>query len=145
MSLVHQPYMLDTNVFNDALKGKISSAAFAGRRLLVTGVQAAELRATKETTKQAALLAKFAEIEPIPVLGSKLEIEIAVGKSIYGISPPNRQSARPSEPVSTKSGESHFFLPRFIRPPALACSGPSSNIAWLQPRHIPPCPCEKSR
>jgi hypothetical protein len=47
-------HVLDTNVFNDALKGKISSAAFADRRLLVTDVQAAELRATKETTKQAA-------------------------------------------------------------------------------------------
>ncbi len=64
MPLVNSGYMLDTTVFNDALDGKISSAVFAGRRVLVTGVQAAELRATKNTTRQAALVAKFEEIKP---------------------------------------------------------------------------------
>jgi predicted nucleic acid-binding protein len=64
MPLVHSGYMLDTTVFNDALDGKISSAVFAGRRVIVTGVQAAELRATKNTTRQAALVAKFEEIKP---------------------------------------------------------------------------------
>ncbi len=65
MPLVHQAYMLDTNVFNDALKGEIAASAFVGRRLLVTGIQAAELRATKDTTKQAALLVTFEEVKPI--------------------------------------------------------------------------------
>jgi hypothetical protein len=64
MPLVHSGYMLDTTVFNDALDGKISSAVFAGRRVIVTCVQAAELRATKNTTRQAALVAKFEEIKP---------------------------------------------------------------------------------
>ena len=63
MPLVHQDYMLDTNVFNDALDGKISMAAFASRRLLVTGIQAAELRATKNSTRQRALLVTFEKVK----------------------------------------------------------------------------------
>jgi zinc-finger of transposase IS204/IS1001/IS1096/IS1165/Transposase len=49
---------------------KISAAAFAGRRLLVIGVQADELRATRKPTRQAALLAKFEEIKPTSMLAS---------------------------------------------------------------------------
>ena len=45
-AIVHQTYMLDTNVFNHVLEEKISLELFAGCRLLVIGVQLAELRAT---------------------------------------------------------------------------------------------------
>jgi hypothetical protein len=70
MPPVDQAYMLDTNVFNTALDEKISAATFAGRRLLVIGVQADELRATRKPTRQVALLAKFEEIKPTSVLAS---------------------------------------------------------------------------
>jgi predicted nucleic acid-binding protein len=71
MPPVDQAYMLDTNVFNDALDKKISAAAFAGRRLFVIGVQADELRATKKPpTRQAELLTKYEEINPTSVLAS---------------------------------------------------------------------------
>jgi hypothetical protein len=46
MCTQYQAYMLDTNVFNDAIDGKISPAAFTGR-FLVIGVQADELRYEK--------------------------------------------------------------------------------------------------
>src|ERR1700730_4859051 len=76
MPLVHLDYMLDTNVFNDALAGKISSAVFAGRRLLVTGVQAAELRATKNTTRQADLLVTFEDVKPPVLAASSFALDI---------------------------------------------------------------------
>jgi predicted nucleic acid-binding protein len=76
MPLVHLGYMLDTNVFNDALAGKISSAVFAGRRLLVTGVQAAELRATKNTTRQADLLVTFEDVKPTVLAASSFALDI---------------------------------------------------------------------
>jgi CHASE2 domain-containing sensor protein len=56
--------MLDTNVFNDVLDGKISSESFAGRRVLVIGVQADELRAAASTERRAALLGVFEEVKP---------------------------------------------------------------------------------
>jgi predicted nucleic acid-binding protein len=58
------PYMLDTNVFNDALDGKISPTALTGHRLLVIGVQAAELNATRNSERRANLQAVFEEISP---------------------------------------------------------------------------------
>ncbi len=65
-----KPYMLDTNVFNHVLDGKISSSLLGGRRLLVTGVQASELRATRDAHKRAALLAIFEEIQPTSTLAA---------------------------------------------------------------------------
>jgi predicted nucleic acid-binding protein len=59
-----QAYMLDTNVFNDVLDEKLSLASFAGVRLLVTGVQADELRNTKNVKRREELCATFEEIEP---------------------------------------------------------------------------------
>jgi hypothetical protein len=60
--------MLDTNVFNHVLDGRISLSSLEGRRLLVTGVQVSELRATRSTDKRAALLATFEEIQPTQAL-----------------------------------------------------------------------------
>jgi hypothetical protein len=71
MPPVDQAHMLDTTVFNDALDGKISAAAFANRRLFVIGVQADELRSTRRPpTRQGLLLAKFEEIKPTSMLAS---------------------------------------------------------------------------
>lgn len=58
------PYLLDTNVFNDVLDGKLSPKAFTEHRLLVIGVQATELRATGNSGRRSDLLAVFEEINP---------------------------------------------------------------------------------
>jgi predicted nucleic acid-binding protein len=76
MTSAHETYMLDTSFFNDVLAGKISSSSFEGRRLLVTGVQTSELRATKNAERRAALLAKFEEIGPISTPASSLCFDI---------------------------------------------------------------------
>jgi len=57
-------YMLDTNLFNSVLDGKISVASFAGRRLLATGIQSSELQATSCPQRRAELLAIFEEVNP---------------------------------------------------------------------------------
>ena len=62
--------MLDTNVFNAVLDGKISLASFDGCRVLVIGVQADELHSTKNAERRASLLAKFEEIHPTRMLAS---------------------------------------------------------------------------
>ena len=59
-----QPYMLDTYVFNHVLDGKISFASLVGRRLVVIRVQAAELRATRNTLRRKRLLAVFEVVNP---------------------------------------------------------------------------------
>lgn len=71
-----QTYMLDTNVFNDVLDRKISSGSFTGRRMLVIGVQAAELRATPETLRREKLLAVFEEINPDTVPASSFAFDV---------------------------------------------------------------------
>ncbi len=58
-------YMLDTTLFNGVLKGEISVVSFAHLPLLATGVQAAELQATKSTEKRANLAAVFRTISPM--------------------------------------------------------------------------------
>ena len=65
-----KPYMLDTNVFNDLLGGKVPLTSLRGRRLLVIGVQGHELRATRDTSRRAALLAVFEDIRPTLTLAS---------------------------------------------------------------------------
>jgi hypothetical protein len=65
-----QAYMLDTNVFNAVVDGDISVAAFAGCRLLVIGVQRAELMATKCAARREALLAIAVEINLTTSLAS---------------------------------------------------------------------------
>jgi predicted nucleic acid-binding protein len=57
-------YMLDTNVFNAACDGDLPIEAFSGRKMIATGVQIAELRATKNANRRTHLLDKFAEIDP---------------------------------------------------------------------------------
>jgi hypothetical protein len=56
--------MLDTNVFNHLVEGKITLSSFDGHRLLVTGVQRAELCATPDDVKRAALCAGVEEVNP---------------------------------------------------------------------------------
>lgn len=76
MTAANQAYMLDTNLFNDALDGRISHEAFAGRRLLVIGVQADELRATKRPERRNTLLAVVEEINPTLEFASSFAFDI---------------------------------------------------------------------
>ena len=69
--------MVDTNVFNHALDGKIPTNAFAGRRLLVTGIQAAELGATqKPPGRREALLAALAQVMPAQAPASSFTFDV---------------------------------------------------------------------
>lgn len=76
MTDADRPYMLDTNVFNHVREKKISLASFTGHHLLVIGVQADELRATKDTQLREKLLAAFEEINPEGVLASSFAFGI---------------------------------------------------------------------
>jgi predicted nucleic acid-binding protein len=76
MTLVYRSYMLDTNVFNGLLDGKALPASFASQRLLVTGIQAAELRATGKPERRAALLAVYEESRPTSLLASSFAFDI---------------------------------------------------------------------
>ncbi len=69
-------YMLDTNVFNAVLDGKTSLALFATHRLLVTGIQASELRATQTAERRAGLIAKYEEVGPILLPASSFALDI---------------------------------------------------------------------
>lgn len=68
--------MLDTTVFNAVLEGRMSLAPLAGSQLLVIGVQAAELRATKNLRKRAELLAVYEEIHAVTVPASSFAFDI---------------------------------------------------------------------
>lgn len=70
MTAEHKTYMLDTNVFNDVLDGKIPLTSLRGRWLFVIGVQVHELRATRDDSRRADLLAVFDEIRPGSTLAS---------------------------------------------------------------------------
>ncbi len=69
-------YMLDTTLFNSVLNREISAASFAGLRLLATGIQASELRATKCPQRRAGLLATFEEINPAVAPASSFAFDV---------------------------------------------------------------------
>jgi predicted nucleic acid-binding protein len=77
MTAVGHTYMLDTTVFNAVLDGKASIASFIGRRVLVTGIQANELRATSKAERREVLLAVYEEIGPtsLPAASFAFDIE----------------------------------------------------------------------
>jgi hypothetical protein len=68
--------MLDTNVFNDVLDGKIWPEVFAGHRLFVIGVQTDEIQATKKIERRESLLAVFKDIAPTSLLASSFAFDI---------------------------------------------------------------------
>jgi hypothetical protein len=57
-------YMLDTNVFNYVLDGKIDVADLQKYQLVATHVQRDELRNTKDDTRRESLLKIFEELTP---------------------------------------------------------------------------------
>jgi predicted nucleic acid-binding protein len=76
MTTVHQSYMLDTNVFNGVLDGRALPPSLANQRLLVTGIQADELRATEKPERRASLLAICEEILPTSLPASSFAFGI---------------------------------------------------------------------
>jgi predicted nucleic acid-binding protein len=76
VTTAHDRYMLDTNVFNAVADGKVAAASFANHRLLVTGIQADELRATKTAERREELLAIYKEISPTPLPASTFAFNI---------------------------------------------------------------------
>jgi predicted nucleic acid-binding protein len=54
----------------------VSAASFTGLGLLITGVQAAELRATKDAAARAELLAVFQEVDPQLTLTSSMAFDV---------------------------------------------------------------------
>ena len=70
MNAADPAYMLDTTEFNRVLKEKVSTSSFTGYRLMVTGIQADELRATPDSKRRTDLLAIFEEINPSTELAS---------------------------------------------------------------------------
>ena len=73
---VNRPCMLDTNTFNDLLDGKVLVEIFARRHLLVTGIQADELRATSNPARRKSLLTIFEEVAPATELASSFAFGI---------------------------------------------------------------------
>jgi rRNA-processing protein FCF1 len=71
-----QTYMLDTNVFNDVLDQKISTSFFAGYHLVVTGIQADELKATGNDERRASLLTAFKDVAPMSLMASSFALDI---------------------------------------------------------------------
>lgn len=78
MSAEPEAFMLDTQVFDRVLDGKVALAQAANRRLLVTGVQAAELRAIPDAyhSRRTDLLQTFEEIAPELCLAASFCLDI---------------------------------------------------------------------
>ena len=76
MITVNQAFMLDTTFFNRVLDGQILPESYLGLSLLVTGVQADELRATPNTIRRADLLAVYKETSPTSLLASSFSFGI---------------------------------------------------------------------
>jgi predicted nucleic acid-binding protein len=76
MNATDQAYMLDTTEFNRLKRGEISFASFADRRLIVTGIQEDELRATKNIETRAALLSVYEKVAPAEILASSFTFDI---------------------------------------------------------------------
>jgi predicted nucleic acid-binding protein len=70
-------FMLDTNIFNAVLDGRVSIASIAHHRLLTTGVQAGELRATKDPSRRAGLLgiSKQVNVSSLPTSTFAFDID----------------------------------------------------------------------
>ena len=69
-------YMLDTNVFDRVLGGKIPLSSFGGSRVLVTGIQRDELSKTPDLAKRTALLATLEAVNPEVVPASSFAFDI---------------------------------------------------------------------
>lgn len=78
MSDHSETLMLDTHLFDRVLDGEVLRASLVGRKIFVTGVQTAELRAMPDTKQQrrAELLQVVEEVSPELRLASSLCFDI---------------------------------------------------------------------
>jgi predicted nucleic acid-binding protein len=72
----NQTYMLDTNVFNDLLDQKISPLLFTGYRVIATGIQLDELKATERDERRTSLINVFNDVAPVPTPASSFCFDI---------------------------------------------------------------------
>jgi predicted nucleic acid-binding protein len=95
-------YMLDTNVFNHVLEGKIDAATLKGKELVATHVQRDELLKTKDDDRRRALLAVFSDLTPEHAATSTM----VAGISVAGGAAASRGGVVPTE--SAAWGVSRF-------------------------------------
>lgn len=79
-------YMLDTNVFNHVLDGKVNIDTLQGKDLVATHVQRDELANTRDEARKAALLKIFGELTPDQAVTSSAvaSILVAGGAAVSG-------------------------------------------------------------
>ena len=79
-------YMLDTNVFNHVLDGKVDASQLVGKDLVTTHVQHDELQKTKDETRRRSLLAVFQELTPDQAVTASAvaDVSVADGASASG-------------------------------------------------------------
>lgn len=85
--------MLDTNVFNHVLDGRIDPGRLRGRRLVATHVQRDEILATGNEVRRAALMELFAEFVPVREPTSSA----VAGVSVAGEACPTSSGVVPTE------------------------------------------------
>ena len=68
--------MLDTNVFDDVLSGKVPLSSFDGNCVLVIGVQHDELHRTPDPERRSALLKTFEAVKPEITLAASFAFDI---------------------------------------------------------------------
>lgn len=87
-------YMLDTNVFNHVIDGKVDVERLAGMDLVVTHVQRDELQKTKDESRRGKLLAVFQELTPD---------QTVTASAVAGVSVAGGASASGGKVVPTES------------------------------------------
>jgi len=68
--------MLDTDVFNHVIDGRVDPALFRGRRLIVVGVQADEFTRCSDPGRTARLKEWFEQLAPVTVLASAFMFDV---------------------------------------------------------------------
>ena len=107
-------YMLDTNVFNHVLDGKVDLARLGKARFVVTGIQRDELEKTPHETRPVALLALFDAVNPAVMLSTTFAFGIegaGWGQALWndGSGTVERMRARLKDLDSRKTRRKHFL------------------------------------
>lgn len=101
---MHTTYMLDTNVFNDVLDGKIDIACLKGRRLIATHIQRDEIGKCMDETRRRELFSIFEFLagEHVPTSS------FVVGISVVGGACAGSDGAVPTELEKPDSNDNIF-------------------------------------
>jgi hypothetical protein len=90
-------FMLDTNVFNRVVEGKIDAALLKAHRLVATGVQHRELVQTRDDVKRAALLSLFEDAATVVANETFVWGVSAWGQDKWGTNPDGMFAAMHNE------------------------------------------------